>query len=107
MYRKTNNDTSVFVVLHYHVYYVYSESSIVIFQSQHLLHFLATRAVFAASYDLCLIASLPSIPENRWETHLFSSFKILRNFCALVGPDLAFSSSLASASSRRRIDFFG
>lgn len=39
-------------------------------------------------------------------THLFSSFKILRNFSALVWLLLAFSCSLASASSRRRIDFF-
>lgn len=39
-------------------------------------------------------------------THLFSSFKILRNFSALVWLLVAFTCSLANASSRRRIDFF-
>lgn len=40
------------------------------------------------------------------QTHLFSSFKILRNLSALVWPLFAATWSFCSASSLRRIDFF-
>lgn len=48
----------------------------------------------------------PAIPSKKKSTYLFSSFKILRNFSALVWPLLVLTCSFASASSRRRIDFF-